>query len=197
MRLLALALLLVAGSEVSAAELPALAEGSWEYHGRVTATACVGSRCATRRQPVDGSFFVTNDGDSGGPPVIPVCPDVSVPDLTGFATWQPARRGWLRLHLIEREPFVQFLRDCTGYESLRLQGLSARIRVQSGGEGFDLRESLRFSVVVQGQFVQAVGAARLRATRVADGGFVPALRSREGDGRSAPERAIDAIIGDR
>ena len=130
-RLLALALLLVAGSEVSAAELPALAEGSWE------------------------------------------------------------------LRLIEREAFVQFLRDCTGYESLRLQGLSARIRVQPGGEGFDLRESLRFSVVVQGQFVQAVGAARLRATRVADGGFVPALRSREGDGRSVPERAIDAIVGDR
>jgi len=197
MRLLALAFLLVAGRRVSAVDLPPLAEGSWEYHGRVTATACVGSRCATRHEPLDGSFVVTSAGDSGGAPVISVCPGVSVPDITRFAVWQPGRRGWLRLRLIDREAFVEFLRDCTGYGSLRLQGLGVRIRVRPGGDGFELRESLRFTLVLQGQFVQAVGAARVQATRVSDLGFVPAVRSRDDGRRSASERAIDAILGDR
>jgi hypothetical protein len=196
-RLLVIVVLLMSGRVALAADLPPLSEGLWEIKGRIGVTACVGSRCASQSQRVDYSFVVTTDEGSGGPPVVPVCPDVAAPDIVGLATWEPARNGWFRLRVLDRRSLVRFLRSCTGYRSLQLQQLAARIRVQPDGQAFELRETVRLTVVVRGQFARATGVARLRGVRVSEAGGAAPQSAPESGGRTALDLAIDAVVRNR
>ena len=97
------------------------------------------------------------------------------------------------MRLLDRRTFVGFVRDCSGYGSLRVQDIGVRIRIQPGGDAFDLRETLHFGLVVQGHFVQATATARFQGIRLAGAAAIAG----EGPGRSLLDSAINAAIGTR
>lgn len=165
--LLSITLAGAAGGE----ELPRLAGGSWQVTGRVRATVCLGGRCSTSSQRVSEPLYIPDDAASVSVSVIALCPGVTVDDLQGLTTWEPGRKSWFVMRVLERGTFVELLRECSGYPSLRLKGAAAKFRVLSGGEAFDLRATLRFTLVAQGRTVAAVGIVRLHGSRGGDEGL--------------------------
>jgi hypothetical protein len=163
---LALAVVLTSGL-AAAQDLPTLAQGEWSLTGRATTTACARGRCATRRQSLDQSFEVTPDGGASDALAIATCPGVALPGGDTVITFVPGRNGWFNARIVDRHALVQLLRDCTGYQSLRLQRLRARVRVDPSGESFELRESASISLVVQGVSAQATVVARAVGSRTA------------------------------
>jgi hypothetical protein len=190
-----LLVLVLTGSVASALEFPILAEGQWQLSGRVSATACARGRCVTQRQGVNQSFEVTADGGGGDALVIPTCPQVTLPDDASLFTLEPGRNGWLRVRVLDRRALVRLLRECTGYPTLRLQRLSARVRVEPSGQAFEVREKASFTVVVRGIFVQAFAAAHLYGlhTTALDGSARAQAAPEDAVG-SALVRAITAAI---
>ena len=152
-----------------ASAAPVLAQGTepvpglWRVSGHVRATACAG-RCASRRQTLDGFVTITNAGVAAAEGFVATCADtVSASDFDGVVTVVPARRGWLRLRVVDRPRFRALVRRCIGYRSLRVSRLSARVRIAADGLSLDERGALAGSVTVSGRAVAVFARASVHA----------------------------------
>jgi hypothetical protein len=150
-------------------------DGVWHLTGKVKATACA-DRCATRGQTIDQEIAVSNGQVSGGEGLAPGCDGgVSEEEFEGLSTLVPGRRGWLRIRLVDRPRFLELMRRCIGYRSLRIGGLSGRVRVAPDGRSFDEVVRVSGTVTVYGRSVSFSARGRVHAEweRDAPGALAP------------------------
>jgi hypothetical protein len=148
-------------------------DGTWHITGRVSATACAGDRCATRRQRIDKTVVVTNGQISNLNELGVLCESALTLDLSTLGEYVPARRGWQRFHVTNRPLLRSVLRDCLGYRVTAIQSFAARVRTGPDGQTFAERMHTALTLVVRGQTVNVTAGGRI------DGALVtaPATRS--------------------
>jgi len=164
-------------------------EGVWHLTGHVTATGCA-DRCVSKRVRVDQEVVVTSAQLTGGEGLVTACSGgVSTAEFDGLSTLVPARRGWLRIRIVDRPRFRQLMRRCVGYPSLRLGPLSARVRVAPDGRSFDEVVFVSGSVAVYGRTATFSARGRIHAE------WVRAAASVLGSPRAAVvARVLDAAL---
>jgi hypothetical protein len=191
-RLPTVSLALVLGTAIasSAAAQVQPVDGVWQLTGKVRATACA-DRCATRSQPISQEIAVTNGQVTGGEGLAPGCEGgVSAEEFDGLATLVPGRRGWQRIRLVDRAGFVQLMRRCIGYRSVRVHRLGGKVRVAPDGRSFDEVVRVSGTVTVYGRSVSFSARGKVHAdwARESPAPFAPL--------RAAPlVRVLGAALG--
>jgi hypothetical protein len=186
---LGLAAVVLAGAGAAGAQTAQPLEGAWHLTGRIVATGCAG-RCVTQRQAVDEEIVITASGVTGAEGLAPGCGGgVSQEEFEGLATLVPGRRGWLKIRIVDRPRFLDLMRRCIGYRSLRLGRIRGRVRIAPDGRSFDEVVSVPGSVTVAGRRATFLAKGRVHAEWVGE-----TVAARAGVGPAALARAVGATL---
>lgn len=152
------AFVLAAGSTL-AQSVPPL-DGVWHLTGKVHATACA-DRCATRRQTIDKQLVIVGGNLTGADPLESECNGaVTADQFAATTTLVPAKRGWLKMKIVDRPSFMALMRTCIGYRSLRLNRVTSKVRVAPDGKSLDEVIQLAGTVRVYGRTVSFTSGGR-------------------------------------
>lgn len=141
-------------------------EESWHLTGRVSATACAGSRCANRHQRIDKTITVVDGQITNLSELGSLCDSAVAIDATALGEYVPARRGWLRFRLTNRRLLRDIMRTCLGNRTAVLTGFGSRVRPSADGQSFVERMHLSLTLFVRGQQVNVTAGGRFRGSRV-------------------------------
>jgi len=135
-------------------------DGVWHLTGKVHATACA-DRCVTRRRTIDKQLVIVNGSLTGADPLESECGGaVTADQFAATSTLVPAKRGWLKMKIVDRPSFMALMRTCVGYRSLRLSRITSKVRVGSDGKSLDEVVKLAGTVRVSGRTVGFTGGGR-------------------------------------
>jgi len=149
---------LIAGTAVGQSVPPI--DGVWHLTGKVRVTACA-DRCASRRRTIDKQLVVVGGDLTGTDGLESECDGaVSADEFGAATTLVPAKRGWLKMKIVDRPRFVTLMRTCVGYRSLRLGRITSKVRVAPDGKSLDEVVQLAGTVRVYGQTVSFTGGGR-------------------------------------
>ena len=149
---------LIAGTAVAQTVQPL--DGVWHLTGKVHATACA-DRCASRRRTIDKQLVIVDGDLTGADGLESECDGaVSADEFAATSTLVPAKRGWLKMKIVDRPRFTALMRTCIGYRSLRLSRVTSKVRVAADGKSLDEVVGLAGTVKVYGQTVSFTGGGR-------------------------------------
>ncbi len=159
MRVAALLTLFVLAPGGAVAQVPPI-DGVWHLTGTVRATACA-DRCASRKRTIDKQLVIVDGNLTGADPLASECDGTVTADQFATATTLvPAKRGWLRMKVVDRARFLSLMRTCIGYRSLRLSRIASKVRVAADAKSLDEVVAIAGSVRVSGQTVNFTGGGR-------------------------------------
>ena len=190
MRIVALATLFGLAVGTAVAQVAQPLDGAWHLTGQVRVTACA-DRCASRRRTIDKQLVVVNGDLTGADGLESTCDGaVSADEFSAATTLVPARRGWLKMKIVDRARFVSLMRTCIGYRSLRLSRVSSKVRVAPDGRSFDEVVRLAGSVTVRGRKVSFWGGGRAHADWI---GTAATAAERAAPSRTPLRALVDAV----